>query len=83
MAEGVLSAALIPGGHAPNMHEVFCHPFTAGELVAQSTLGALRVNGERASARVVERLGNGDYIVRIEIGEVIVPHLERNLELVA
>jgi hypothetical protein len=83
--EGVLSAALIAGGHAPHIHEVFCHPYTAGELVAQGRLGALIVNGQPAHATVVDRLGNGDYLVRIQVGldPVTVETLERHLEMVA
>jgi hypothetical protein len=82
--EGVLSTAMIANGNAQHLHEVFCHPFTAGELVAQGELGALRVNGETARAQVVDRLGNGDYLVRIEVG-VVAPAevVERHLELVA
>lgn len=71
-------------GHAPHIHEVFCHPFSAGELVAQSTLGALRVNGETARASVADRLNDTTWIVRIEVGlapATVVP--ERHLELVA
>ena len=79
MAEGELSAAFITGPEAAHRFEVFCHPFTAGETVAQSRLGVLRVNGEPATAQVVERLGNGDYIVRIEI----VREEHAKLELVA
>ena len=79
MAEGALSSALIPGTFAEHIFEVFCHPFTAGEMVAQARLGALRVNGEAASAHVVDRLGNGDYIVRVEVAR----ELSQPLELVA
>lgn len=67
IAEGILSSALIPGTFAEHIFEVFCHPFTAGEMVAQSRLGALKVNGEEATASVVDRLGNGEYIVRIHL----------------
>jgi hypothetical protein len=45
--------------------EVFAHPFTAGETIAQSRLGVLKVNGKPAQARVMEVLGNGDYILRL------------------
>lgn len=65
--EGVLSAAMIPNGEAAHLFEVFCHPFTAGETVAQARLGALRVNGAPANAYVVDRLGNGDFLMRIEL----------------
>jgi hypothetical protein len=66
---GELRAALVPGGHAPELFEVFAHPFTAGETVAQSALGALKVNGAQARAEVVDRLGNGDYLLRITTKE--------------
>ena len=65
---GVLRSALIPGGHAPGLHEVFAHPFTAGETVAQSRLGVLRINGQPATATVEDVLGNGDYVLRILVG---------------
>lgn len=88
--EGVLSAAT-GSSFDSQLWEVFCHPFTAGELVAQSTLGALRVNGAAARAEVVDRLGDGrgDYIVRITLVGELVGGLEfelghgRRLELVA
>ena len=32
MAEGELSAAFITGPEAAHRFEVFCHPFTAGEI---------------------------------------------------
>lgn len=79
MAEGALSSALIPGTFAEHLFEVFAHPFTAGELVAQSRLGVLRVNGVSASAQVVDRLGNGDYVVRVTLAE----ESRQPLELVA
>lgn len=64
--EGELRAAMIPNAFTETaMHEVFAHPFTAGELVTQSRLGLLRVNGVAATAEVVDRLGNGEFIVRI------------------
>lgn len=74
-----MSAAMIPNTEATHLFEVFCHPFTAGETIAQSKLGVLSVNGQPAKASVVDRLGNGDYVVRIEI----IAALERRLELVA
>lgn len=63
--EGEFRAGLIANPQADHLFEVFCHPFTAGETIAQSKLGALRVNGQLATAEVVDRLGNGDYLVRI------------------
>lgn len=68
MPAGELSSALIPNGQAEHIFEVFAHPFTAGETVAQSKLGALRVNGQSAVAEVVDVLGNGDYVLRITTG---------------
>lgn len=65
--EGELSSALIANPQADGLFEVFCHPFTAGELITQSKLRALKVNGKLADAEVVDRLGNGDYVVRIRI----------------
>lgn len=50
------------------MFEVFAHPFTAGETVCQSKLGVLKVNGRAARAEVVDRMGNGDYLLRITLG---------------
>lgn len=47
------------------MFEVFAHPATAAETIQQAAAGVLRVNGMPASAVVVDRLGNGDQIVRI------------------
>jgi hypothetical protein len=70
---------MIPGDFAEHIFEVFCHPFTAGETVAQARLGVLRVNGEPARAHVVDRLGNGDYLVRIELAREV----SQRLELVA
>lgn len=64
-AVGEFSDALKANDQADHLFEVFCHPFTAGETVAQSRLGVLRVNGRAASAEVVDVLGNGDYVVRI------------------
>lgn len=69
MPAGELSSALIPNGQAEHIFEVFAHPFTAGETIAQSKLGALRVNGQAAIAEVVDVLGNGDYVLRITTGE--------------
>ena len=76
---GEFRSALIPGGFADRIHEVFAHPFTAGETIAQSRLGALRVNGVDAHAEVVSICGNGDYILRITTTEA----LQQPLELVA
>lgn len=68
-AEGEFKTALIPNGNASHMFEVFVHPFTAGETIAQSKLGHLKVNGRFATAEVVDRLGNGDYVVRITLAK--------------
>lgn len=73
---GELRSALIPADHSPELFEVFAHPFTAGETVAQSRLGALRVNGEAALAQVVDVLGNGDYLLRITVSRALAPVLE-------
>jgi hypothetical protein len=47
--------------------------------VAQSRLGALKVNGVAARAEVVDVLGNGDYLLRITTAD----DLPSRLELVA
>ena len=70
MVAGRLESLLIPGRHAEGMiHEVLAHPFTAGELVAQSRLGVLRVNGREARATVEDVMGTGDYLIRIIVAE--------------
>jgi len=67
--EGEFSPALISNPQADHLTEVFCHPFTAGETVAQSKMGVFKVNGRKATAEVVDRLGNGDFILRIYLNE--------------
>lgn len=65
LLEGELRSALIANEQTDGMFEVFAHPITGTELVAQGEDGVLRVNGLSATAKIVDYLGNGDVIVRI------------------
>jgi hypothetical protein len=45
--------------HRPDrgVYEIFTHPETAAEIVRQSSDGALKVNGQPSSARIVGEYG--------------------------
>lgn len=66
---GRLQSALIPNERTNNFYEVFSHPDTANELVAQSGSGILKVNGQNARAVIVDVMGNGDHLVRLTVKE--------------
>jgi hypothetical protein len=75
IAEGRFESALIANVNADHIFEVFAHPFTAGETIAQSRLGVLRVNGEPARASVVDVLGTGEYVLRLEVARPVTKKL--------
>lgn len=59
---GELRAAFICGAE---FWEVFAHPDTGAQLERHAAAGILKVNGQPCSARIVDRLGDGDLIVRM------------------